>query len=130
MASPAATPASGAPPPGDPPPQLAKAQDLLRSGNPFGAMRTLQAMRREGEESPEIDALLEQARSVLQQSTDRLLSTGDSLYQDGKIKEALALWQAALAMDPFNRPAREKSQRALRILSNIETLQDQDQGAP
>jgi tetratricopeptide (TPR) repeat protein len=104
---------------------LVKARELIRAGNHFGAIRYLEKLEKQGVDSLEARALLQQARTELAQNTDTLLATGDSLYREGKVKEALALWQAALAINPFDATARKKSERAMRVLANMDALREE-----
>jgi len=104
-------------------PAMIKAHALLSTGNLFGAIRLLESLHQQQRGSEQSRRLLQRTRSRLDQDTGRLLATGDELYQQGQVKEALAVWQAALGMDPLNADARRKSERALRVLSNMQALQ-------
>jgi tetratricopeptide (TPR) repeat protein len=110
--------------------ELGKAQEMMRTGNHFGAVRYLEKMTAKGEGSEESERLLARARAELKRSTEALLSAGDALYREGKVKAALALWQAALSMDPFNRKARSKSERALKVLANMQSLSEEGDISP
>jgi tetratricopeptide (TPR) repeat protein len=124
---------ASAPKPGDEPKtsplKLTKAREMMKSGNHFGAIRYLEKLRVKESNSIELRALLDQAKSNLERDTEKLLSAGDSLYQDGKVEEALALWQAALSLNPYNLPARKKSERALKVLANMRALKLQHEPA-
>lgn len=110
-----------------PPAELLKARKLIDDGNLFGAVRVLEKLDREQPGSDEVRFLLSNTRTRLGRDTAKLLEAGDSLYQEGKVKEALAVWQAALALDPFNPLARQKSERALRVLTNMQAIREQSE---
>jgi tetratricopeptide (TPR) repeat protein len=103
-------------------PELIKAQQLMRDGKHFGAIRQLRKLQESGRGTPASQALLLEAERALSDNTHVLLEAGDRLYHQGRVKEALALWDAALVVDPYNQAAREKSERAARVLSNLEAL--------
>ncbi len=105
-------------------PELIKARELMQMGNPFGAVHHLQRLQENGLDTDESRRLLAQAEEALADSTKILLDAGDMLYRQGKVKEALALWDAALSVDPYNPDARRKSERAARVLFNLEVLDE------
>ncbi|MCK4838480.1 MAG: hypothetical protein KAS94_06720 [Desulfobulbaceae bacterium] len=51
------------------------------------------------------------------------LEEGASLYRRGKISEARWIWQKVLALDPQNQTAKEKVNRADKVLKSIQELQ-------
>lgn len=113
-------------------PELIEAWKLMKAGNHFGAVQYLGNLRKDGLDTDESRRLSAQAESMLAENTRALLEAGDLLYRQGMVKEALALWDAALSVDPYNPDARRKSERAARVLSNLEEL-DAEQapaGAP
>jgi tetratricopeptide (TPR) repeat protein len=66
--------------------------------------------------------LLSQLEDRLQGHLENLLNTGDKLYQEGEIEGARDIWEAALRLDPENTLAKEKLERAERVLENLENL--------
>lgn len=56
---------------------------------------------------------------------ENLIVTGDAQYRAEKIHEALATWTEALALDPNNIALRERTDRANKVLANLEALKRQ-----
>lgn len=56
-----------------------------------------------------------------------LIVTGDAQYRAEKIHEALQTWSEALALDPDNTELRERTNRANKVLANLEELKRQQQ---
>jgi tetratricopeptide (TPR) repeat protein len=56
-----------------------------------------------------------------------LIVTGDAQYRAEKINEALKSWSEALALDPHNTEVRERTDRANKVLANLEELKRQQQ---
>jgi len=56
-----------------------------------------------------------------------LIVTGDAQYRAEKINEALKSWTEALALDPQNSEVRERTDRANKVLANLEELKRQQQ---
>jgi tetratricopeptide (TPR) repeat protein len=106
-------------------PRVAEARDLMKAGKHYAAILLLDKMLDEDPGSMTALNLLQEAQASLERIMDNMLSTGDRLYRQGRVKGALAVWQAAVEMDPESIPAREKSERALRVLHNINTLREQ-----
>ena len=102
-----------------------KARDLIKAGKYYAAIQLLEKMARKDPSSMATRKLLREARVSLERNMDTMLSTGDRLYRQGRVEEALAVWQGAVEMNPESTPAREKSERALRVLQNINTLREQ-----
>lgn len=57
----------------------------------------------------------------------RLIVTGDAQYRAEKIHEALQTWSEALSLDPDNTEVRERTDRANKVLANLEELKRQQQ---
>jgi len=56
-----------------------------------------------------------------------LIVAGDAQYRAEKIHEALKTWSEALALDPDNDELRERTDRAIKVLANLEALKRQQQ---
>ncbi len=104
------------------PTELLKARSLMDQGKYFGAIRQLRKLQDGGRGTADSRDLLEQAQRQLTANTRALLETGDRLYRQGRVKDAMALWETALSLDPYNEEARTKSARAARVLSNLQAL--------
>ncbi len=103
---------------------LAEARKLMRDGNHFGAVRQLKQLQENGLDTEESRRLLVQAETAMADGSKALLDAGDLLYSQGKVKAALAAWNAALNLDPNNPDALRKKERATRVLSNLQALEE------
>ena len=70
--------------------------------------------------------MLSNVESRLKSYLENLLNAGDRLYREGEIEGAKATWRAALTPDPQDPRAREKIERAQRVLDNLENLRRSD----
>jgi tetratricopeptide (TPR) repeat protein len=102
--------------------QLAEANQQLESGQLRDAKKSLQKILKDVPTNSRAKEMLAKVNQKLQRYIDNLLSAGDRLYRDGEIESAKATWRAALALDPQDQRAREKIQRAQRVLNNLENL--------
>ncbi|MEW8406688.1 MAG: tetratricopeptide repeat protein [Candidatus Thiodiazotropha taylori] len=102
--------------------RLAEANRLLESGQLRDAKHALQKIIKDVPKNSRAKEMLAKVDRQLQRYIDNLLSAGDRLYRDGEIESAKATWRAALALDPQDQRAREKIQRAQRVLNNLENL--------
>jgi len=57
----------------------------------------------------------------------QLIVNGDALYRSDRIHEALKIWSEALSLDPNNTELRERTDRANKVLANLEELKRQQQ---
>jgi tetratricopeptide (TPR) repeat protein len=101
---------------------LTEANRLLESGQLREAKHALQKILKDVPKNIRAKEMLARVNQQLQRYIDNLLSAGDRLYRDGEIESAKATWRAALALDPQDQRAREKIQRAQRVLNNLENL--------
>ena len=86
------------------------------------ARKLLNQVLAEEPDNPQAVKLLAELESRLQAHLDYLLKTGDKLYQEGQIEGAQEKWEDALRLDPENAVAKEKLERAKRVLENLESL--------
>jgi len=91
------------------------------------ARKLLNQVLEEDPGNPQAKEMLSQLETRLQGHLDHLLKTGDKLYQEGEIEGAQNIWQAALRLDPENAVAKEKLERAKRVLENLENLRNADE---
>ena len=102
--------------------RLAEASRLSESGQLRDAKRALKSILKEAPKNAKAKKMLAAVNSQLERYIENLLTAGDRLYRDGEIEGAKATWRAALALDPQDERAREKIQRAQRVLDNLENL--------
>jgi len=74
--------------------------------------------------------LEEQLKTELTELTDRLLTKGEALYQNGQFKEAFTTWKTLLTLDPKHKAAAEKLKRAQRVLDNLKELRKKQKPTP
>jgi predicted Zn-dependent protease len=101
---------------------LQKANTLYEKDQFNAARKLLNQILAEEPANSQAKQLLSQLESRLENHLERLLKTGDRLYQEGEIEGALGIWEAALRLDPENPTAKEKIERATRVLENLEDL--------
>ncbi|MES9946231.1 MAG: hypothetical protein B6D78_08685 [gamma proteobacterium symbiont of Ctena orbiculata] len=101
---------------------LAEAKRLVESGQLKEARLALNLVLKESPKNETAKKLLADVKRTLKKYIENLLLAGDRLYRDGEIESAKATWRAALTLDPLDLRAREKIQRAQRVLDNLENL--------
>jgi tetratricopeptide (TPR) repeat protein len=96
------------------------------------ARKLLNQVLSEDPKNPQAKELLGKLETRLQAHLENLLKTGDKLYQEDEIEGARDIWEAALRLDPENPVAKEKLERAKRVLENLENLRkaEESQGSP
>ncbi|MEN8179578.1 MAG: hypothetical protein ABFS39_13315 [Pseudomonadota bacterium] len=102
--------------------RLQQAKQLFKHSQFDEARKQLKLLLREDSNNEEAKKLLSQLQAKLESHLDSLLKTGDRMYREGEIEGAKAIWQAALNMDPTDLRAKEKIERADRVLKNLESL--------
>ncbi|MET0053616.1 MAG: hypothetical protein ABW108_02300, partial [Candidatus Thiodiazotropha sp. 6PLUC10] len=102
--------------------RLAEASRLSESGQLRDAKNTLKAILKDAPKNAKAKEMLNRVNMQLERYIENLLSAGDRLYRDGEIESAKATWRAALALDPQDQRAKDKIQRAQRVLNNLENL--------
>lgn len=101
---------------------LEEATRLYDSGQLTEARRVLKVLLKEDPQNAPAKALLNDVESRLKSYLENLLAAGDRLYREGEIEGAKATWRAALTLDPQDERARDKMERAQRVLDNLENL--------
>lgn len=101
---------------------LIEARELIENGQLKDARRTLRLVLKESPNNETANKMLADVNRTLKKYIKNLLLAGDRLYRDGEIESAKATWRAALTLDPSDQRAREKIQRAQRVLDNLENL--------
>lgn len=102
--------------------RLQLASQLFENSKFDEARKQLRLLLHEDPDNEEAKKLLSQLQARLDSYMNHLLETGDRMYREGEIEGAKALWQAAQNLDPDDVRAKEKIERADRVLKNLETL--------
>lgn len=102
--------------------RLQQARLLLRNSQFVKSRTQLNLLLREDPNNKEAITLLSKLKITLEASLDSLLKVGDQMYREGQIEEAIATWQTAMDLDPNDLRAKEKMERADRVLKNLESL--------
>jgi len=107
--------------------RLQQAKRHARDSQLDEARNQLKLLLQEDPENPQAKQLLSQVETRLAAYLENLLKAGDRMYREGEIEGAKALWQAALKLDPNDARAKEKVERAERVLKNLESLRKTEQ---
>jgi predicted Zn-dependent protease len=102
--------------------RLRQAERYSESGQLTEAKRILKLILKEDRKNKSAKSLLVTVDNRLKSYIENLLAAGDRLYREGEIEGAKATWRAALSLDPADKRAREKIDRAQRVLDNLENL--------
>ena len=110
--------------------RLEEAKRFYESGQLTEARQVLKTLLKEDPRHAEAKKLLRNVESRLKSYIENLLAAGDRLYREGEIEGAKATWRAVLSLDPQEQRAREKIQRAQRVLDNLENLRKSETPRP
>ncbi len=110
--------------------RMEEAQRLNESGQLTEARRVLKLLLKEDPRNDSAKQLLRDVEGRLKNYIENLLAAGDRLYREGEIEGAKATWRAALSLDPQDPRAREKIERAQRVLDNLENLRKSEVQKP
>jgi predicted Zn-dependent protease len=110
--------------------RLEEAQHLSETGQLTEARRVLKTVLKEDPRNDAGKKLLRDVETRLTSYIENLLNAGDRLYREGEIEGAKATWRAALSLDPQDTRAREKIERAQRVLDNLENLRKSEPQSP
>ena len=102
--------------------RLQQARKFHRANRLNEARKQLNLVLKEDPENKQALQLLSLLKNKLEGYLDNLLKAGDRLYREGEVEGAKAIWQAAYNLDPNDARAREKIERAQRVLENLDTL--------
>jgi len=78
----------------------------------------------------EVDALRQQARSMLKPQVEALIKVGDRLYLNDQLSAAVVTWQAALTLAPNDEEILARIERARSVMQRLETLREQQKDTP
>lgn len=107
--------------------RLEEATQFYDAGQLSEARRVLKVLLKEDPRNSQAKALLHEVETRLKSYLEKLIAAGDRLYREGEIEGARATWRAALALDPQDQRARDKMERAQRVLDNLENLRRTEQ---
>ena len=110
--------------------RMKDATRYFETGQLTEAKRVLKLVLKEDPRNAEAKKLLRQVDTRLKSYIENLLAAGDRLYREGEIEGAKATWRAVLSLDPQEQRAREKIQRAQRVLDNLENLRKSETKRP
>lgn len=110
--------------------RMEEAQHLSESGQLSEARRVLKMLLKEDPRNKTAKNRLRDVEARLKNYIESLLTAGDRLYREGEIEGAKATWRAALSLDPQEHRAREKIDRAQRVLDNLENLRKSELRRP
>jgi len=110
--------------------RMEEAQRFNESGQLTEARRVLKMLLKEDPRNDSAKQLLRDVETRLKNYIENLLAAGDRLYREGEIEGAKATWRAALSLDPQDSRAREKIERAQRVLDNLENLRKSEVQKP
>lgn len=102
--------------------RLQQARLLLRDSQFVESRKQLNLLLREDPNNIEAKKLLSKLKITLEAYLGSLLKVGDRMYREGQIEGAKAIWRTALNLDPNDVRAKEKMERADRVLKNLESL--------
>ena len=110
--------------------RMKDATRYFETGQLTEAKRVLKLVLKEDPRNTEARKFLRRVETQLKNYIENLLAAGDRLYREGEIEGAKATWRAVLSLDPQERRAREKIQRAQRVLDNLENLRKSEARNP
>jgi hypothetical protein len=102
---------------------LAAATQAIKDKKLKQAMAHLQQVPVEDQQKPAVIKLKQELRKEIKLAVKQGAAVGRQLYSAGKIKEALAVWQSLLVLEPDNAALRKHADRAQRVLKKLETLE-------
>jgi tetratricopeptide (TPR) repeat protein len=110
--------------------RMREAERFFESGQLTESRRVLKLLLKEDPRNAAAKKLLRRAERRLKSYVENLLAAGDRLYREGEIEGAKATWHAVLSLDPQEQRAREKIERAQRVLDNLENLRKSESLRP
>jgi tetratricopeptide (TPR) repeat protein len=110
--------------------RMGEAERYFESGQLTESRRVLKRLLKEDPRHAAAKKLLRRVERRLKSYVENLLAAGDRLYREGEIEGAKATWHAVLSLDPQEQRAREKIERAQRVLDNLENLRKSESLRP
>jgi tetratricopeptide (TPR) repeat protein len=104
---------------------LATTQKALNENNLHDAREAFTKIPPSTSQDSEVVAVQNTLDQAVSTRVEHLIVTGDAQYRADQISEALQTWSEALALDPDNVELRERTDRANKVLANLEELKRQ-----
>lgn len=103
--------------------QLLKEAELqISKGQYLEAHELLEEILQSSPDNTRALQLFKQLDSTLKGQAEILLSVGDQLYRDGKLEQAVTVWQSLLKLTPDNATVQAKIERAGHVLDKLQSL--------
>lgn len=102
---------------------LVQAKLRVAKGDHAQAMELLEKAERLQPENKQVQEMLAQTQSELRQQSDALFRLGERLYREERIDSAVAIWEAALKLNPADERIRPKIDRARKVLDKLQRLE-------
>jgi len=101
---------------------LAEAEHDMERGALSSALLKLDEAIRQEPENLRVRELLDEVQSALSQQVSSLVKLGDRLYREEQIGPAIAVWEAALKLDPNEEGIPEKIMRARKVMEKLQHI--------
>ncbi|GEM_PF-6264199 len=104
---------------------LKQAQHKQASGERYSALMLLEQLLELAPGSTHAIHLKREIQKELESHSQYLLTAGETLYQRGELEGAIAIWKTLLLLNPQHKQALQKTERAQRVLNNLQQLRHQ-----
>jgi len=105
---------------------LADAETAIDRGAYADGLSKLGKVIEEDPDNADAQRLLSETQTTLGKHVETLVRIGDRLYREEKIAPAVAIWEAALELDPDQQEITEKIDRARRVLEKLEAIRSRE----
>jgi len=106
---------------------LAEAEKAIQRGAYADAMSKLDKAIEKDPDNPKARQIRSDTQSVLDKRVTTMIRLGDQLYREEKLVHAVAVWEAALELDPNREEISGKIDRARRVMEKLETIRSREQ---
>lgn len=104
---------------------LTAAKKSVEEGSYAMAAKTLDQIETMSPQDSRLHNLRNLLKDNIDKQVEQLVATGDRLYRDEQVDQAVAAWESALDLDPKREDVISKVERAMKIISRLKTLQVQ-----
>jgi len=101
---------------------LTEAQQESEQGALVNAMAKINEALKQDPESPRVREQLAELQEQTARHVEILMKLGDRLYRNQQIEASIAVWEAALKLDPNQQQVRERIIRARTVLNKLESI--------